>query len=93
MPNRSALTQKALPIWVLVLCLSGATPASAQAPDQESEVPVASDTGGTTPATTTPDDVTAPLEPEAAVAPDALGDYKPTESISEDLSVSFPVDI
>jgi len=93
MPNRPALTVKALSAWVLALCLSGAAPASAQAPDQEPEAPVAGDTGDTTPATTTPDEVTAPLEPEAAVVPDAIGDYQPTESISEDLSVSFPVDI
>jgi hypothetical protein len=37
--------------------------------------------------------VAAPLEPEAPTAPGSIVDYKPTESISEDLSVSFPVDI
>ena len=32
-------------------------------------------------------------DPQAAVDSGAVLDYEPTESISEDLSVSFPVDI
>ena len=93
MPNKAALRVKALPVWVLALCLSGVAPVCAQAPDQTPEAPAASDAGDATPATTAPNEVAVPLEPEAATAPDAIGDYKPTESISEDLSVSFPVDI
>jgi len=34
-----------------------------------------------------------PTAAPAAVESDAMLDYEPTESISEDLSVSFPVDI
>ena len=34
-----------------------------------------------------------PADAPAVVKPGAVLDYEPTESISEDLSVSFPVDI
>ena len=42
---------------------------------------------------TTDDPTSEQLDPQAAVDSGAVLDYEPTESISEDLSVSFPVDI
>ena len=42
---------------------------------------------------TTNDPTSEQLDPPAAVDSGAVLDYEPTESISEDLSVSFPVDI
>ena len=48
----------------------------------------------TVPETGTTDDPTSEQsDPQAAVDSGAVLDYEPTESISEDLSVSFPVDI
>ena len=42
---------------------------------------------------TTNDPISEQSDPPAAVDSGAVLDYEPTESISEDLSVSFPVDI
>ena len=42
---------------------------------------------------TTNDPTSEQSDPPAAVDSGAVLDYEPTESISEDLSVSFPVDI
>ena len=42
---------------------------------------------------TTNDTTSEQSDPPAAVDAGAVLDYEPTESISEDLSVSFPVDI
>jgi hypothetical protein len=42
---------------------------------------------------TTDDPTSEQSDPQAAVDSGAVLDYEPTESISEDLSVSFPVDI
>ena len=48
----------------------------------------------TVPETSTTNDPTSEQsDPPAAVDSGAVLDYEPTESISEDLSVSFPVDI
>jgi len=95
MPNKAALTATALPAWVLALCLGGAVSVSAQAPDkepeQEPEATVASDSEA--PAIVTPTDSAEPPSSGAPTDPGAILDYEPTESISEDLSVSFPVDI
>ena len=95
MPNKAALTATALPAWVLALCLGGAVSVSAQAPDkepeQEPEATVASDSEA--PAIVTPTDRAEPPSSDAPTDPGAILDYEPTESISEDLSVSFPVDI
>jgi len=99
MPNKAALTATALPAWVLALCLGGAVSVSAQAPDkepkqepkQEPEATVASDSEA--PAIVTPTDSAEPPSSDAPTDPGAILDYEPTESISEDLSVSFPVDI
>ena len=95
MPNKAALTATALPAWVLALCLGGAVSVSAQAPDQEPEQePEATVTSGSdAPAILTPTDSTEPPSSDAPTDPGAILDYEPTESISEDLSVSFPVDI
>jgi hypothetical protein len=95
MPNKAALSATALPAWVLALCLGGAVSVSAQAPDkepeQEPEATVASDSEA--PAIVTPTDSAEPPSSDAPTDPGAILDYEPTESISEDLSVSFPVDI
>jgi len=95
MPNKPALAAKALSAWVLALCLGGAVSVSAQAPDkepeQEPEATVAGD--GAAPAIATPADSAEPPPSDAPTDPGAILDYEPTESISEDLSVSFPVDI
>ena len=93
MPNKQTSGLKALARWVLAGCLTVGAPVLAQVADQE---PVAGVTNGSeevTPATTASDEVAAPLEPEVPTAPGSIVDYQPTESISEDLSVSFPVDI
>ncbi len=91
MPNKAALTATALPAWVLALCLGGAVSVSAQEPEQEPEATVASDSEA--PAIVTPTDSAEPPSSDAPTDPGAILDYEPTESISEDLSVSFPVDI
>jgi hypothetical protein len=94
MPNDQTDGLKVLAGWVLALCLSAAAPVLAQVADQEPDAPTVSDSEDGTPATTASDKVTAPLvEPDTPIAPDSIVDYQPTESISEDLSVSFPVDI
>jgi hypothetical protein len=93
MPNKQTGGLKVLAGWALALCLSAAAPVLAQVADQEPDTPITSDSEDVIPAITASDEVAAPLEPEAPTAPGSIVDYKPTESISEDLSVSFPVDI
>ena len=93
MPNKQTGGLKVLAGWVVAGCLSVGAPVLAQVADQEPDAGLTSDSEDVTPATTASDEVVAPLEPEAPTAPGSIVDYKPTESISEDLSVSFPVDI
>ena len=93
MPNKQTSGLKVLAGWVVAGCLSVGAPVLAQVADQEPDAGLTSDSEDVTPATTASDEVTAPLEPEAPTAPGSIVDYKPPESISEDLSVSFPVDI
>ena len=93
MPNKQTSGLKVLAGWVVAGCLSVGAPVLAQVADQEPDAGLTSDSEDVTPATTASDEVAAPLEPEAPTTPGSIVDYKPTESISEDLSVSFPVDI
>ena len=93
MPNKQTSGLKVLAGWVVAGCLSVGAPVLAQVADQEPDAGLTSDSEDVTPAITASDEVAAPLEPEAPTAPGSIVDYKPTESISEDLSVSFPVDI
>lgn len=93
MPNKQTGGLKVLAGWVVAVCLSVGAPVLAQVADQEPDAGLTSDSEDVTPATTASDEVAAPLESEAPTAPGSIVDYKPTESISEDLSVSFPVDI
>ncbi len=93
MPNKQTGGLKVLAGWVVAGCLSVGAPVLAQVADQEPDAGLTSDSEDITPATTASDEVAAPLEPEAPTTPGSIVDYKPTESISEDLSVSFPVDI
>jgi len=76
-------------VWVAAALLMVA-PAIAQ---PAAEAPEATESvateAGETPTEPTDNAVAAPTE----VAPGTIVDYEPTESISEDLSVSFPVDI
>lgn len=57
----------------------------------QTEAPTSGDAGSETPAADEPVEPTEPAPSETG--PGAVLDYEPTESISEDLSVSFPVDI
>lgn len=94
MPNKQTSGLKVLAGWVVAGCLSVGAPVLAQVADQEPDAGLTSDSEDVTPATTASDEVAAPLvEPDTPIAPGSIVDYKPTESISEDLSVSFPVDI
>ena len=63
------------------------TPVLAQEAAESEEAVTVPETG------TTDDPTSEQSDPQAAVDSDAVLDYEPTESISEDLSVSFPVDI
>ena len=93
MPNKQTGGWKVLAGWVLAGCLTVGAPVLAQVADQEPVAGVISGSEDDTAATTASDEVAAPLEPEAPTAPGAIVDYKPTKPISEDWSVSFPVDI
>lgn len=63
------------------------TPVLAQEAAESEEAVTLPETG------TTNDPTSQQSDPPAAVDSGAVLDYEPTESISEDLSVSFPVDI
>ena len=69
---------------VLALALVASVPAYSQDPDTE---PDSSDTVETGPETSTEQPATPPSRDESPL------DYESSEQISEDLSVSFPVDI
>ncbi|MEE4203856.1 MAG: hypothetical protein V2I45_09505 [Halieaceae bacterium] len=94
MPNSptSQFVRRAVLRWLFVVLIasSGVLYAQQQAPAQKTAEPAIE----TPPPaeTTTPAADTADMQPPAADARPSL-DYEPTESISEDLSVSFPVDI
>ena len=93
MPNRPALTVKALPAWVLTLCLTGAAPVSAQAPDQEPKVPVAIDAGDAAPVTTESAETVEAAPSDAPSDSDAVMDYEAEKTISMEKPARFPVDI
>ena len=63
------------------------TPVLAQEAAESEEAVTVPETG------TTNDTTSEQSDPPTAVDSGAVLDYEPTESISEDLSVSFPVDI
>ncbi len=74
-------------IVVLFMLLGGVAPAEEKAPDTAADVPPSVE--ATAPATE-PVATPAPTPAATAKSPDT---FVPSEEISEDLSVSFPVDI
>ena len=73
----------------LLFCVMLAGPLLAQAPEQKDEDGAAADETVNTPAIAKEDS-----PPDTIVSPQRSPyDYRPSEDISEDLSVSFPVDI
>ena len=86
MPSNAPIPSK-LSLWVIsIALLIGGNVVSAQeepAAADATEVEVTSESGQS--------DATDP--PQSQTDPGAVLDYEPSESISEDLSVSFPVDI
>lgn len=90
--NMGRTTATGLVLWVLAL--AGWQTALGQNTGTEHASPTAAETGTETPADT-PSESERAEEPaiEAATTARPTLDYEPTESISEDSSVSFPVDI
>ena len=90
--NMGRATATGLVLWVLAL--AGWQTAQGQNTGTEDTSPTAAETVTETPTATPPTSERAE-EPaiEAATAGRPTLDYEPTESISEDSSVSFPVDI
>ena len=87
MPSNAPLPSK-LSLWVMTIALLiGGTVVSAQ------EEPAADANATEVEATneSSQSDATDSTQPQTD--PEAVLDYEPSESISEDLSVSFPVDI
>ena len=93
MPNRSALTPKALPIWVLALCLSGAVSVSAQEPEQEPEATVSGDAGDVAPETSESAEIVEAAPGDAQSDPNAVLDYEAEKTLSMEKPARFPVDI
>lgn len=90
--NMGRTTATGLVLWVLAL--AGWQTALGQSTGTENTSPTAAETSTETPADTPPTPERAE-EPAIEAAPTGRPtlDYEPTESISEDSSVSFPVDI
>ena len=97
MPNRPALTAKALPAWVLTLCLGGIVSVSAQSPEQEPEQQpestVASDAGDVTPETSESAEIMQSAAGDAPFDSNAVLDYEAEKTISMEKPARFPVDI
>ena len=76
-------------VTVMTALLSAllSAPVLAQEAAESEEAVTVQETG------TTNDPTSEQSDPPAAIDSGAVLDYEPTESISEDLSVSFPVDI
>ncbi len=92
MPNNAPRLITVLAALLLSGCLIASGLVWAQQAAQ-TEAPTSGDAESETPV---PDEPVEPADPAPAPAetdPGAILDYEPTESISEDLSVSFPVDI
>lgn len=90
--NMGRTTATGLVLWVLAL--AGWQTALGQNTGTEDTSPTAAETGTETPADTPPTSERAEEQAiEAATTARPTLDYEPTESISEDSSVSFPVDI
>ena len=87
MPSNAPLPSK-LSLWVMTIALLiGGNVVSAQ------EEPVAEAAPAEVEATNESRQSDATDSPRSQTDPGAVLDYEPSESISEDLSVSFPVDI
>ena len=86
---RNNVSARFASITAMAALLSGLpiAPAFAQEAAEPEEAVTVPETG------TTNDTTSEQSDPPAAVDSGAVLDYEPTESISEDLSVSFPVDI
>ena len=87
MPSNAPLPSK-LSLWVMTIALLiGGNVVSAQ------EEPAAAADATEVEATNVSGQSDATDSPQSQTDPGAVLDYEPSESISEDLSVSFPVDI
>ncbi len=92
-------TTRALAVAILSLLVLGAAPLYAQratdTPQQATDVPGqdAKETQKNQESPTADKPATAPATRPPATNNDSPFDYRPSEEISEDLSVSFPVDI
>jgi hypothetical protein len=76
------------PIWLLVLAVSGALAQEPQPDTPDESAPVTAETTAPTAA-----GEEAPVPAATAGRETSPFDYRASEQISEDLSVSFPVDI
>lgn len=93
MPNNTSHPKRLLAGWLLAGCLSAPGLTWAQEAAQEPDAPIPGDSERERPPISAPEEGAAPAPPKAQTDPGAILDYEPSESISEDLSVSFPVDI
>ena len=92
MPNNAPRLVTVLAALLLSGCLIASGLVWAQQAAQ-TEAPTSGDAEIETPAADEPAETAEPAPTPAETGPGAVLDYEPTESISEDLSVSFPVDI
>ena len=87
MRNNATVRFASVTAMTTLLSASLSAPVLAQEAAESEEAVTVPETGTTNDPTSEQPDL------PAAVDPGAVLDYEPTESISEDLSVSFPVDI
>ena len=92
MPNNAPRLITVLAALLLSGCLIASGLVWAQQTAQ-TEAPTSGDAESETPVPDEPVETADPAPAPAETDPGAVLDYEPTESISEDLSVSFPVDI
>lgn len=92
MPNNAPRLITVLAALLLSGCLIASGLVWAQQTAQ-TEAPTSGDAESETPAADEPVETADPTPASAETDSGAVLDYEPTESISEDLSVSFPVDI
>lgn len=92
MPNNAPRLVTVLATLLLSGCLIASGLVWAQQAAQ-TEAPTSGDAESETPAADESVETADPAPASAETDPGTVLDYEPTESISEDLSVSFPVDI
>ena len=87
MRNNATVRFASVTAMTTLLSASLSAPVLAQEAAESEEAVTVPETG------TTNDPTSEQSDPPAAIDSSAVLDYEPTESISEDASVSFPVDI